>query len=303
MDLHLLQREVAAIIGVNAATIQNWEAGSDRMALDKWPGIIRFLGYDPRPPAHTIGEKFRHHRQAQGLSAAKVARILVVDSATITKWELKDDRRHNHLSVPRIIQFLGYNSLPEPESVGQYIRQVRFCLGLKQTELTARLHLAKDTVSEWELDKRKPTPAQLAQIEALSAALEAPLQMFCPAHLRAECVKAVRPDRRRRPRSTYPSELKTLGDHIRARRLDLGLSQATLAKRFGVNRNVVTAWESNRQDPMLALMPKLLKFLGHKLPPQDEALEERLRSKRRELGLTQKALGKLLAVSHKTVVN
>jgi transcriptional regulator with XRE-family HTH domain len=38
----------------------------------------------------------------------------------------------------------------------------------------------------------------------------------------------------------YPDALVTLGDHIRKRRLDLGLRQRDVAAQFGVNVNTVT---------------------------------------------------------------
>jgi len=158
-----------------------------------WPGVLNFLGYDPRPPVPpTIGGKLHHHREAQGLSAAKVAQILDLDPATMTKWELKDDRHHNHLSIPRIIRFLGYNPLPQPESLGQYIRQVRYAAGLKQTEFAARLRVSNDALSAWELDKRKPTLAQLDCVEVISMRLDAPFRRPCPEHLRAKNVEQPR---------------------------------------------------------------------------------------------------------------
>ena len=42
----------------------------------------------------------------------------------------------------------------------------------------------------------------------------------------------------------YPQVLLTIGDHLRKRRLDLGLLQRKLAA--GVNESTVTNWELNR---------------------------------------------------------
>ncbi len=51
LDLKLLQREVAAEIGVSTQTVQYWEAGRHQPAFRHLPAIIRFLGYDPAPAA------------------------------------------------------------------------------------------------------------------------------------------------------------------------------------------------------------------------------------------------------------
>jgi DNA-binding XRE family transcriptional regulator len=47
MDLHLLQREVADIIGVDKTTVFNWETQGMEPSVRAIPGIIRFLGYKP----------------------------------------------------------------------------------------------------------------------------------------------------------------------------------------------------------------------------------------------------------------
>ncbi|RPH40075.1 MAG: hypothetical protein EHM91_11540 [Planctomycetota bacterium] len=49
MDLGLLQREAAAQIGVALDTYRFWEGSGTQPRARHWPGIIRFLGYDPIP--------------------------------------------------------------------------------------------------------------------------------------------------------------------------------------------------------------------------------------------------------------
>jgi DNA-binding XRE family transcriptional regulator len=48
LDLGLLQKEVAAQIGVDEATIYNWEANRNQPAVRLIPRIIQFLGYGPQ---------------------------------------------------------------------------------------------------------------------------------------------------------------------------------------------------------------------------------------------------------------
>jgi DNA-binding XRE family transcriptional regulator len=61
LDFGLLQREVAEQIGVDKATLYNWEKGRSEAELRFYPAIIRFLGYDPTvpDPSLSIGELLR----------------------------------------------------------------------------------------------------------------------------------------------------------------------------------------------------------------------------------------------------
>ena len=301
LDLDLLQRQVADILGVTENTVHIWETQTHSAGLACWPAILEFLGYDPRPPGRTIGEKLKLHREALGLSAAALAHRWGVDPATVTKYELKEDRLHNHLSIPRIAEFLGYNPLPSPQTSGQYIRHLRYLSGLKQTEFAARLGVSNNTVSEWELEQRLPTMERLASAEKFARNLSDWLYQPCPKPIKAQCPEALRLDRRTEPRSPFPDDLNTLGDHIRKRRLDLGLSQAALARRFGVNRNAITNWENAIQEPDVIRLPSVIEFLGYEPTDVFGELAELIKAKRRSLGLTQEAFGKLVGVSRETV--
>ena len=61
----------------------------------------------------------------------------------------------------------------------------------------------------------------------------------------------------------YPRELRTLGDHIRKKRLDLGLLQKEVARLLGVDTDSVTNWEKNRYVPRRHLIPRIVEFLGY----------------------------------------
>ena len=62
---------------------------------------------------------------------------------------------------------------------------------------------------------------------------------FCQAVLKA---------RRPLPRG-YPAEPRTLGEAIRKRRLDLGLSQVAMARQLGVDPWTLLNWEKGRTQP------------------------------------------------------
>jgi transcriptional regulator with XRE-family HTH domain len=61
----------------------------------------------------------------------------------------------------------------------------------------------------------------------------------------------------------YPSELRTVGDHLRKRRLDLGLRQKDVARRLGANVNTVTNWEVGRTAPAARYAKGIVRLLGY----------------------------------------
>ena len=57
--------------------------------------------------------------------------------------------------------------------------------------------------------------------------------------------------------------LNTHGDHIKKRRLELGLYQRQVAKILEVDESTVTNWEKNRTGPTRQLLPKVIQSLGY----------------------------------------
>ena len=53
-----------------------------------------------------------------------------------------------------------------------------------------------------------------------------------------------------------------IGNRIRERRLELGLSQGQLAKKLGVHHSTVSAWELGVAEPRVFLAVCLAKALG-----------------------------------------
>ena len=102
----------------------------------------------------------------------------------------------------------------------------------------------------------------------------------------------------------YPKELKTIGDHLRKKRLDLGLLQKEVAQRLGVDTDSVTNWEKGRSSPRLHLVPKIIEFLGY-MPFADKSdgwnLGERIVQLRRSLGIRQDQLARQLGVDLSTL--
>jgi DNA-binding XRE family transcriptional regulator len=63
--------------------------------------------------------------------------------------------------------------------------------------------------------------------------------------------------------SAYPAELRPVGDHIRARRLDFGLFQKDGAKEIGVTTDTITNWKNGDSTATLKSWPKVTRFLGY----------------------------------------
>jgi transcriptional regulator with XRE-family HTH domain len=85
-----------------------------------------------------------------------------------------------------------------------------------------------------------------------------PALPFCHAELRAP-----------KPKSDhYPTEISTLGDHIRKHRLDLDLMQRQVGEQIGVDEATITNWERNATDPAVRFIPAIIEFLDYDpLPP------------------------------------
>jgi len=100
----------------------------------------------------------------------------------------------------------------------------------------------------------------------------------------------------------YPRSLKTIGDHIKKRRLDLKFLQKELAERIGVDKTTVQFWENNRAKPSLSLIPKIIGFLGYNpFETLSNSLREQIKAFRQVHGLSQKRLAKLLRIDPTTV--
>jgi transcriptional regulator with XRE-family HTH domain len=68
-------------------------------------------------------------------------------------------------------------------------------------------------------------------------------------------------------RDGYPKRIKHLGDHLRVRRLDLGLTQAELAGILGADQASVLNWELGRTTPAKRFREAILAFLEQSSRP------------------------------------
>jgi len=92
------------------------------------------------------------------------------------------------------------------------------------------------------------------------------------------------------PLDEFTREPITLGDHLRRRRMELGMYQKSVAARFGVTTSTVWNWE-NRGSVDLRFIPRIIEFLGYNPIPQPDDLLGKLAWYKRVNGLTLEQLG------------
>lgn len=93
----------------------------------------------------------------------------------------------------------------------------------------------------------------------------------------------------------------TLGDHLRKRRLDLGLLQREVAQELGVDEDSVCHWEVGHSHPKPYLIPRVIAFLGYAPWAAPATFGEWLIMVRRANGLSRKRFAKRLGVDQSTV--
>lgn len=99
----------------------------------------------------------------------------------------------------------------------------------------------------------------------------------------------------------YPPNPKTLGDHLKKQRLDMGLRQKDVALRLAVNDWTICNWENNKTVPAVRYLPRIIAFLGYDPFPVPQSLGEEIVAARRKLGLSRKWLAKRLGMDEMTL--
>jgi transcriptional regulator with XRE-family HTH domain len=95
--------------------------------------------------------------------------------------------------------------------------------------------------------------------------------------------------------------LNTIGDHLKKKRLDLGLLQREVAKRIGVDKSTIQYWETNRVAPAIRHMPRLIRFLGYAPYTPARSFSEKLTRARWYLGLSRKKMARILKIDESTL--
>jgi DNA-binding XRE family transcriptional regulator len=77
--------------------------------------------------------------------------------------------------------------------------------------------------------------------------------------------------------------------------------QKDVAKQLRADEWAYLKWEQDRTKPTVRFIPGIIAFLGYDPFSAPQTLWERIRSKRRQLGLSQERLAKLLGVDEGTL--
>jgi DNA-binding transcriptional regulator YiaG len=93
-----------------------------------------------------------------------------------------------------------------------------------------------------------------------------------------------------------------LSDHMRKKRLELGLFQDDIAKILKVSTETITNWENRHSFPKISNMPAIIDFLGYNPMQVDQStLGGMVKTYRLKHGLSHKKLGNQLNVDASTV--
>src|SRR5690606_3591110 len=89
-----------------------------------------------------------------------------VNKAAVHYWENGEDFPHIQ-SVPKILEFLGYDPFPESTTFAEALRHFRMKNGLTQESLARLLGVRSEAVSTWESGRCQPSAVNLSRIERL----------------------------------------------------------------------------------------------------------------------------------------
>jgi transcriptional regulator with XRE-family HTH domain len=88
------------------------------------------------------------------------------------------------------------------------------------------------------------------------------------------------------------TDCKMLGDHIKRRRLILGLRQIDVAPLLDIDSFTLGNWEKGATEPMIQYYPAIMDFLGYCPYQQAMTFGDRLRLHRTHRGLSHRELAR-----------
>jgi transcriptional regulator with XRE-family HTH domain len=93
---------------------------------------------------------------------------------------------------------------------------------------------------------------------------------------------------------------KTLGEQIKKKRLELGLSQKEAGRLLAVSSCTILNWEKGHTEPLILAIPAVLQFLGFVFIPTPKTIPELLFAFRQSHGLSIRGAAKELGVHFET---
>lgn len=251
--------DLAREIGVSDETVRLWEKGTVQPSRDLLARLIALLSLgaadwsasdaDQEGPAlPVLARRLRNERRDRGMSQAAVVRILDVAQATYASWETgrcsPADQHHEALAAFLDVDVEEVSAMCDvPFTVdsstwpplGQIVGQQRELRQVRRADLAAQLGVAASTIAAWELGSRVPAAHHL---RGLAAALD----------IEVAVLAASVPQR---------DDRTPLGELIVARRRELGIRSADVARRAGTTETVVSRWVNGRHRPVAASLRRL----------------------------------------------
>ncbi len=223
-------------------------------------------GYKQTP--QTIGEHLLKVRIDRNLSKKVVADQIGVSPSTIAAWE-QEKGKPKVRQMKSLIAFLGFYPLPEPTTLGERIRKYRHVHGLILEELGTLLGFDGATVWTWENGTYAPLSETVHKIEEFL--------LKPPQSIPAKSIE----------------NPQTVGEHIKKRRLALGLLQKDVARLWEVSEDTITSWENDRSEPQIRQYPKIIHFCGYNMFARDtKSIGGQIYRYRTENGLSFRELTK-----------
>ena len=103
----------------------------------------------------TLGDHIRKRRLTLKLMQSDVAVKLGVTESSVWNWE-SNTSQPDFRYLPAIIEFLGYNPLPEPKTLAERLVRHRTSLGMSQKDAAAKIGVDPGTLAQWERSEREP---------------------------------------------------------------------------------------------------------------------------------------------------
>lgn len=110
--------------------------------------VLISKGFQGTP--QTVGEHILKKRLEDGATRKVLASRFQVDEFTVMNWELGRTKTVPVAFMPLVLEYLGYNPEPKPETVGEQLRWKRRSLGWTTAEAALRNSVDQSTWEAWE---------------------------------------------------------------------------------------------------------------------------------------------------------
>lgn len=105
-----------------------------------------------------------------------LARQIGVHVESLKNWE-RDVESPMIRFIPKIVEFLGYDPIPEPKTIPERIAYARRRLGMTQVNLAKALRVDSVSIWRWETGQVGPPAARVAALNQLLATKQIPIRL------------------------------------------------------------------------------------------------------------------------------